>query len=313
MSAGAPRRSAGGIAGVVLAAGEGRRLRPLTLERPKPLCPVGNRPLLDRAVSSVRAAVAAVAVNVHHGRTAMIEHLDQLEHRDDLDDVDDRGDLDDREAVDARAGARAGDATRGSWLHVSIEVEQALGTAGALGQLRPWLAGRAALIVNADAYAEPDLAAFVAGWDHERVRILVAGREPFGPRSRIVASLMPWSDLKALVPEPSGLYERLWRARAAEGAVETCAYDGPFVDCGSPRSYLEANLLAIGADGRDAIVATDAQVEAGASIVTSVIGARAEVAGEVSSSVIWPGARVVAGERLDRAIRTSRGRTVLVR
>ena len=41
------------VAGVVLAAGAGTRLRPLTLVRPKPLCPVGDRPLVDHALDRV--------------------------------------------------------------------------------------------------------------------------------------------------------------------------------------------------------------------------------------------------------------------
>ena len=47
------------LVGVVLAAGEGRRLRPLTDLRPKPLCPVGNRALLDLALERVRPVVGA--------------------------------------------------------------------------------------------------------------------------------------------------------------------------------------------------------------------------------------------------------------
>src|SRR3954463_12055059 len=52
---------------IVLAAGEGQRLRPLTLRTPKALCPVGNVPLLDRAPGWVaargRGGPARVAVN----------------------------------------------------------------------------------------------------------------------------------------------------------------------------------------------------------------------------------------------------------
>ena len=44
-----------GIVGVVLAAGRGTRLRPLTRLRPKALCPVGNVPLVDLALDRVRA------------------------------------------------------------------------------------------------------------------------------------------------------------------------------------------------------------------------------------------------------------------
>src|SRR5688500_9870847 len=51
--------------GVVLAAGEGRRLRPLTELLPKPLCPVANRPLFDIALERVRTVADLVAANVH--------------------------------------------------------------------------------------------------------------------------------------------------------------------------------------------------------------------------------------------------------
>ncbi|MDT5037575.1 MAG: N-acetyl-alpha-D-muramate 1-phosphate uridylyltransferase, partial [Micromonosporaceae bacterium] len=58
------------VAAVVLAAGEGRRLRPLTGIRPKALCPVGNVTLLDRALARIAglglAGPAAVAVNACH-------------------------------------------------------------------------------------------------------------------------------------------------------------------------------------------------------------------------------------------------------
>ena len=58
------------LCAVILAAGVGARLRPLTDIRPKALCPVGNVPLLDRALDSVRpyAADVAVAAPTRHGR-----------------------------------------------------------------------------------------------------------------------------------------------------------------------------------------------------------------------------------------------------
>ena len=58
----------------------------------------------------------------------------------------------------------------------------------------------------------------------------------------------------------------------------------PLIDCGNPPDYLRANLLASGG--------------------ASVIGAGAVVEGRVEESVVWPGARVYAGERLVRSVRT---------
>src|SRR5262249_59413103 len=61
--AGPPRqgrhRGAGEVKAVVLAAGQGSRLLPLTADRPKPLVPVGGRPLLFRALD--RLAEVGVA------------------------------------------------------------------------------------------------------------------------------------------------------------------------------------------------------------------------------------------------------------
>jgi MurNAc alpha-1-phosphate uridylyltransferase len=50
------------LCAIVLAAGAGTRLRPLTLLRPKALCPVGNRPLLDRALELVASVGLAAAL-----------------------------------------------------------------------------------------------------------------------------------------------------------------------------------------------------------------------------------------------------------
>jgi len=55
-----------GVKAVVLAAGEGVRLRPLTLTRPKHLLPVGGRPLLEHILLSLRGAGLDEAVLVVH-------------------------------------------------------------------------------------------------------------------------------------------------------------------------------------------------------------------------------------------------------
>ena len=69
-------------------------------------------------------------------------------------------------------------------------------------------------------------------------------------------------------------------------------HHGPFVDCAGPADYLDANLRAAGG---------------------SVVGEGAWIEGEIEDCVVWDGARVYPGEQLRRAIRTTGGRTVLVR
>src|SRR5262249_9883692 len=54
-------------AALVLSAGFGTRLRPLTDELPKPLMPVGDRPMLAHVVEALaRGGVSDVVVNTHH-------------------------------------------------------------------------------------------------------------------------------------------------------------------------------------------------------------------------------------------------------
>lgn len=256
------KRMGDSLAGVVLAAGAGRRLAPLTGLRPKPLCPVGGRALVDHALDRIGPWVGATAVNLHHGRDQLEAHLPATLHR-------------------------------------SVEAPMALGTGGALGALRGWLDGRAALVTNADAWFAPDLdlGSFVADWDGERVRLLCVPdprRGDFGSLRYCGVALLPWSTVAPLEPVPSGLYEVSWRALDERGELDLVAHDGPFVDCGTAADYLAANLLATG----------------GASSVdpTAVVAATARV----ERSVVWDHSVVRPGEILVDAVRAGPV-TVLVR
>ncbi len=251
---------------MVLAAGLGTRLRPLTLERPKPLCPVGGVPLVDLAIArtfSIVASVQQVAVNVHAGRTLLQPHLEAL------------------------------------GVHVSIEASAPLGTAGAVGNLRQWIDARAVAVINSDAFCDADLRHLVEGWDGERVRVLVHGGGEFRAGCAVAGTLLPWSVASLLPAQECGLFPMVWEPSRVGGRLESIPSTGTFVDCGNPASYLRANLLASG----------------GASVFgeSSVISGDEPATDLVTESVVWDGARLRAGERLHRAIRTSGGRTILVR
>jgi NDP-sugar pyrophosphorylase family protein len=114
---------------VVLAAGFGERLRPLTEHMPKPLFPWWGQPILGRLfVRLAGAGIARCWINIHHLPKALMAFLNTY----------------------PRPGA----------LRVGFSYEpQILGTGGALAQLKPCL-DEVFLLYNADIIAEFDIRAF---------------------------------------------------------------------------------------------------------------------------------------------------------
>jgi N-acetyl-alpha-D-muramate 1-phosphate uridylyltransferase len=113
---------------MVLAAGRGERLRPLTERTPKPLVEAGGKPLIDWHLERLAAAGCREAViNVSHLAEQVVAHV---------------GD-----------GARYG--LRVAW---SREAEP-LETAGGIAKARALLGEQPFLLVNSDIYCEYDFAA----------------------------------------------------------------------------------------------------------------------------------------------------------
>lgn len=64
---------------VILAAGEGRRLRPLTRSRPKALIPVGNTPVVDYVIEALKGCgIRDIVVVVGYRKEQVIRHLNSL-------------------------------------------------------------------------------------------------------------------------------------------------------------------------------------------------------------------------------------------
>ena len=117
---------------LILAAGKGTRLRPLTLDRPKPMLPINGRPLLEHTISWLcEHGIQEIAINLHHRPEAIIRHL---------------GD-------GASLGARI----------IYSQENPILGTAGAVRRLAGFLAGDPFLVVYGDVLTDlplDDLIAF---------------------------------------------------------------------------------------------------------------------------------------------------------
>ena len=61
---------------MVMAAGLGKRMRPLTATRPKPLVEVAGKPLIDHVLDRLRTAgVENIVVNVHYLPGSVEAHL----------------------------------------------------------------------------------------------------------------------------------------------------------------------------------------------------------------------------------------------
>jgi len=64
------------VKALILAAGEGTRLRPLTLTRPKPMLPVAGEPLLAITIRMLRHhGITDIAINLHHHPETITDHF----------------------------------------------------------------------------------------------------------------------------------------------------------------------------------------------------------------------------------------------
>ena len=298
------------LAGVVLCAGLGTRLRPLTGQVPKPAVPLCQVPLIRYGLGLLAGAgIRRVVVNLHHQPEAMA----------------------------AAAGAAA--AELGLELALSREPVMA-GTAGALRQAAPLLSeAEAVVVLNGDVLFDVDLAAALsahratgalatmallpmpAGARYAAVEIDEAGRVrriagKFGPGGD---GLTPWHfpglhlvspELLALIPAlpfECDLNRDLYPPLMGRGLVRGLVTHGAWRDLGTPASYLAANLEV--AAGRIDLarfglpaprrIAASASVDPGASVGEAVVlgeGCVVPAGARVDRAVLWPGTRLRQGE-----------------
>ena len=299
---------------LVLTAGLGTRLHPLTLFLPKPLLPVRGEPVVGHTLRQLRAAgCEAAALNLHHLPEALPRELGRRYH--------------------------------GLPLVYSHENEEIQGTLGALHPLREFLAGAEdVLLVNGDSLSRWPFSRLLrhhrrsgaeatlllhrrppeealgggVGLDADgRVRALrdveagpVARRHVFAGAHVLSRRLLErvWSEESSA--GPGDIVGDLYIPLLAEGArLEAVVTRQPWHDLGTPRRYLEAHLdwhsgrgfwrrplaswISPLAEVDPAAVVTRSAVERGA-----VVGREARL----ENSIVLEGARIAEGCRVERSI-----------
>ena len=287
---------------MVLAAGQGLRMRPLTRLVAKPALPVLNRPLLHWTMERLaRAGVREVVVNLHHRPETVRAALG--------------------------TGKRFGLRIRYS------EEPVLLGTGGGPRAVRELFAGEPLLIVNGDVLFDVDvrrLAAVQRGSgaraalalrrnpvpyayspvvSDRRGRILSIAGRPEGARGRVSmfasVHVMDPALLERLPEGPSDSVLDLYIPLLGEGALLQGMHTrGAWYDFGRPSLYRDAQLHLLPGRGRDRVLVDGrARVAATARLRRCVVGAARVGAGaRVARSVLWNGAAVEAGARVEGAV-----------
>jgi MurNAc alpha-1-phosphate uridylyltransferase len=134
---------------MLMAAGLGKRMRPLTATRPKPLVRVAGQPLIDHALDRIEAGgIGRVVVNVHYLADTVKAHLQARERR--------------------RDGVR---------YVVSDERERLLETGGGLMKAAPLLGGKPFLCANSDNIwldgPQDSISLLADRWDDDRMDALL--------------------------------------------------------------------------------------------------------------------------------------------
>lgn len=308
---------------VILAAGFGTRLWPLTEDRTKPAIPFLNRPLIAYAVEYlVSNGIRDVIINLHH-------QPDSIRHA-----------LGDGSAFGAR-------------IEYSFEPE-ILGTSGAIDRVRGKLMDDDFVVINGKIITDIDLdAAISAHRGEQALATLVlrenAAREHFsivevdgrgritrfagfpepaasamdasevtsnvtGGQARSEAPPLMFTGIQVLSPR---IFEYVPRdcfshstihvyPRAIEAGETLLGYASPgnWYEMSTLDRYLEASLLFMGKQGRSLVTGTGCRIAEAATVEESVLwdGVVIEGGASVRRSVIGEGVRVPAGANIEGAV-----------
>ncbi|HTY99389.1 MAG TPA: nucleotidyltransferase family protein [Rhodocyclaceae bacterium] len=212
---------------MILAAGRGERMRPLTDRTPKPLLPVAGRPLIVWHLERLaRAGIADIVINHAH----LPDQIEAL--------------LDDGSAWGVR-------------IAYSPEPPGALETAGGIANALPLLGQAPFLVVNGDIYCEFDFARLPPLADSDLAHLVLVANPPQHPAGdfalaggRVLAdgpARLTFAGIGLYRPElfaglPAGKPAKLaplLRQAMAEGKVAGETYAGPWEDVGTPERLTE--------------------------------------------------------------------------
>lgn len=283
-----------------MCAGFGTRLRPLTDELPKPLVPVGDRSILEHALSSLLAAgIDELTINVHHLAQQFAPIL---------------------------AGFPA---------KVRVIVESDIrGTAGGVAGARAHLSSEKILVWNGDVLGAPPIEQLLARCEPHSFCLGVAPRplgegtvgldaegnvvrlrgERFGLEQAsgdYVGVLALGAAALMALPERGCLFgDAALPLLRAGGRVRSVAVTTPWTDAGDPHSLLSANLDWLTRRGIDSFVGAGAELANGVELRRALLGAGARVEGRglLERCVVCPGATAVAP--LCDALVTPSGRVI---
>lgn len=309
-----PPPSAGAL---LLAAGRGVRLRPLTDDLPKPALPVLDVPLGTWGLAALERSAPPVVVNASHLADALAAAL---------------GITMDAETSPHERRPR-----------IMVERPEPFGTGGTLRALRDQVGDRL-VTWNADSLSDVDVEALLEshtssgaaativvlrsgdGADFEtdggRVVELIDRRVENRAGSRFIGVAVYERETLDLLPDraPLGATEGLLKPLIERGHLHAFEHDGYVLDVGTPARYLEANqdVLAglapdpprpvpgeiIDVSGGRAYVGprVEAPVESLRAGAILLAGSAVEPGAIVSRAVVWPGERVASGTTLEDAI-----------
>jgi mannose-1-phosphate guanylyltransferase len=292
---------------VVLVGGFGTRLRPLTNTVPKPMLPVGHRPMIARLVDRLaRGGVTEVVLALGFRPEPFIEAFPDGRCGDvTLTYAVEPEPLDTGGAIRFAADAAGIDDT---FVVANGDVMTDLDVGALVGAHRTFGAEATLHLIAVD---DPSAFGVVDLGDDGRIGAFVEKPAPGTEPSNLINAgtyVFEPSVLARIAPSPKVSVERdTFQRLVADGALFGLATDDYWIDAGRPELYRAANLDLL--DGvrrfdRCEAVSSTASVAADATVRNSVIGDHVVVSAEATiiDSVLLPHARVGRGASVDRSL-----------